>query len=176
VRVATAADGAAIAAVKWRAFGANYRGGVLDDAFLDRRGVVPPASFWTGRAMVPPTRWHRLWVWGRPGVVQGYLDAGPVHPEQGAPTEGREDPVGEVYELYVDPTAQSMGGGSRLLAEAEAWFAERGATSVELSTIATNPDAHRFYRAKGWTPTGEVIAVDLGVVAFEEVRFARRLR
>ena len=38
VRVATAMDGPAIAAVKWRAFGASYRGGILPDAFLDGIG------------------------------------------------------------------------------------------------------------------------------------------
>jgi ribosomal protein S18 acetylase RimI-like enzyme len=172
VRVATAFDGAAIAAVKWRAFGANYRGGVLDDAFLDRRGVVPPASFWTGRAMVPPSRRHRLWVWGRPGTVLGYLDAGPVHPED---RDGEPGEVAEVYELYVDPSAQGLGGGGRLLAEAERWFGEVGFDRAELSTLTTNPAAQAFYRSQGWTPTGRTIPVDLGVVAFEELRFGRLL-
>lgn len=175
VRVAVAADGPAIAAVKWRAFGASYRGGVLDDGFLDRREVVPPASFWTGRAMVPPSRRHRLWVWGRPGVVLGYLDAGPVHPEDRADDDDGAE-AGEVYELYVDPLAQGHGGGGRLLDEAECWFADLGCERVELSTLATNPDAQAFYRARGWEPTGRVIPVDLGVVAFDEVRFARRVR
>lgn len=172
VRVATATDGAAIAAVKWRAFGVNYRGGVLADDFLDQRGVVPPASFWVGRAMVPPSRRHRLWVWGRPGTVHGYLDGGPVHPDDADPAQ---PPSAEVYELYIDPDAQGRGGGGRLLAVAEAWFAEQGYVRVELSTLASNPDAQAFYRAHGWTPTGRTIPVDLGVVAFDEVRFARRL-
>src|SRR5690606_24625146 len=78
VRVATAADGAAIASVKWRVFGTTYRG-VLPDTFLDHRDVVPPATFGIGRAMVPPGRRHRLLVWGRPGVVHGYVDCGPAH-------------------------------------------------------------------------------------------------
>ena len=172
LRVATAHDGAAIAAIKWRAFGANYRGGVLADDFLDRRDIVPPASFWVGRAMVPPTRLHRLLVWGRPGTVHGYLDAGPVHPDD---ADLEAPPAGEVYELYVDPTAQRNGGGARLLEAAERWFADAGLVRAELSTIATNPAAHAFYRARGWEPTGRVVHVDLGVVAFDEVRFARTL-
>lgn len=80
VRPATAVDGAAIAAVKWRVFATSYRHGVLPDAFLDTRDVVPSASFWTGRAMVPPSRRHRLLVWGRPGTVRGYCDCGPGTP------------------------------------------------------------------------------------------------
>ena len=172
IRVATPVDGAAIAAIKWRVFGTSYRNGVMDDGFLDHRGVVPPPSFWVGRAMVPPSRRHRLWVWGRPGRVFGYLDAGPVHPDDADPA--RPD-AAEVYELYVDPTAQGRGGGARLLAEAEAWFRGAGTVWAELSTQTTNPAAQAFYRTQGWEPTGRVLAVDLGVVAYEEARWAKRL-
>lgn len=174
VRVAVAADGAAIAAVKWRAFGANYRDGVMAEDFLDGRDVVPPASFWVGRAMVPPSRRHRLFVWGRPGTVYGYLDAGPAHAEDLEPGQDA-DAVGEVFELYVDPAAQGRGGGAALLASASSWMAEVGFAVAELSTLVTNPDAQAFYRSQGWEPTGRVTPVDLGVVRFEEARFRRRL-
>ena len=172
VRVAAATDGAAIAAIKWRAFGANYRGGVLADDFLDQRDIVPPASFWVGRAMLPPSRQHRLLVWGRPGTVFGYLDAGPVHPEDADPTQPES---GEVYELYIDPVAQGLGGGSALLEAVEEWFRSVGYRRAELSTLATNPGAQAFYRARGWEHTGRIVPVDLGTVAFEEMRFARPL-
>lgn len=172
VRTAAAADGAAIAAVKWRTFGTSYRGGVLSDDFLDGREVVPPAGYWTGRAMVPPSRRHRILVWGRPGTVFGYLDAGPVHPDDADPVH---PDAGEVYELYVDPTAQGRGGGARLLDAFERWCAEVGWSRAELEVLATNPRAQAFYAARGWTPTGRVTHVDLGVVAFDEARWARRL-
>lgn len=165
VRAAAAVDGAAIAAVKWRVFGTTYRhDGVLPETFLDGRDVVPPPRFWIGRAMVPPSRRHVLLVWGRPGAVFGYLDAGPAH----------HDPhVGEVYELYVDPSAQGRGGGGRLLGAAEDRLVALGFARLELSVLATNTAAQAFYRSRGWQPTGQVTPVDLGVVAFEEVRFAR---
>lgn len=172
VRVAAAVDGPAIAAVKWRAFGTSYRG-ILDDGFLDGRDVVPPASFWIGRAMVPPTRNHRLLVWGRPGVVYGYIDCGPVHPDDAA--HERPD-AGEVYELYVDPAAQGHGGGQQLLAEAESWFAERSFSTLELSVLVGNEVAQAFYLGRGWTPTGDVKHVDLGTVAFDERRLAKVLQ
>jgi GNAT superfamily N-acetyltransferase len=172
IRVATALDGPAIACVKWRVFGTSYRGGVLDDAFLDGRDVVPSASWWVGRAMVPPSRRHRLLVWGRPGTVLGYLDAGPVHPDDADPEHPE---AGEVYELYVDPIAQGTGGGARLLAAAEEHFVAVGWERAELNVLATNPAAQRFYGEQGWAPTGRQHHVDLGVVAFDEVRFARSL-
>ncbi|MGI8754928.1 MAG: GNAT family N-acetyltransferase [Acidimicrobiales bacterium] len=175
VRRAVATDGGAIAAIKWRAFGVNYRSGVLDDAFLDTRGIVPDASFWAGRAMLAPTRQHRLLAWGRPGTVLGYADIGPVHPEDADPDD-RDDPeVGEVYELYVDPLAQGRGGGGALLEAAERWFVDAEFATAELNTLATNAAGQAFYRSHGWEPTGQVRHVDLTSVAFDEVRFRRRL-
>lgn len=177
IRPATAHDGAAIASIKWRAFGTSYRG-VLPDAFLDGRDVVPPASFWTGRAMVPPSRRHRLLVWGRPGRVFGYVDTGPAHPDDLSPAgeAGAADgsgAVGEVYELYVDPAVQGLGGGARLLAAGSEALDDAGFARLELSVVATNAGAQAFYRRQGWTPTGRVVHVDLGTVAFDEVRFVR---
>ena len=171
IRRAVASDAAAIAAVKWRAFGANYRG-MLPDGFLDQRGIVPPATFWLGRALLPPTPDHRLWVWGRPGNVFGYADTGPVHPDD---LDGARPGAGEVYELYVDPLTQARGGGSRLLAAAEEGFARSGFGWAELSTLTTNLPAQAFYEARGWSPTGRTIHVDLGIVAFDEHRYARPL-
>ena len=77
-----------------------------------------------------------------------------------------------MYELYVDPTAQGRGGGGRLLDAALRWFADLGLARVELSTLASNPSAQAFYEARGWSRTGRVQHVDLGVVAFDEVRYA----
>jgi ribosomal protein S18 acetylase RimI-like enzyme len=173
VRAATALDGTAIAAVKWRAFGTSYRG-VLPDAFLDERDVVPPASYWTGRAMVPPSRRHRLLVWGRPGRVFGYVDTGPAHPgELGDGADAEVGDVGEVFELYVDPAAQGLGGGARLLEAAGIALVDAGFARLELSVVATNARAQAFYRRRGWAPTGRVVHVDLGTLVFDEVRFAR---
>jgi GNAT superfamily N-acetyltransferase len=158
VRAATALDGTAIAAVKWRAFGTSYRG-VLPDAFLDERDVVPPASYWTGRAMVPPSRRHRLLVWGRPGRVFGYVDTGPAH-------------LGDAA-LDLDPAVQRLGGGARLLDAAGDALDDAGFARLELSVVATNARAQAFYRRRGWAPTGRVVHVDLGTLVFDEVRFAR---
>ncbi len=166
VRRATAHDGAAIAAIKWRCFGTAYRG-LLPDDFLDNREVVPPASYWTGRAMVPPSRRHGLFVWGRPGVVHGYVDVGPVEPE--------DRTIGEVFELYVDPSRHRLGGGARLLDAGLDHLVAAGFDRVELSVLDSNESARAFYRSRGWTDTGRVTTVDLGVVAFDERRLQRSL-
>lgn len=165
LRMAVPHDGAAISSVKWRTFGTSYRG-VFPDDFLDNRAIVPPATFWTGRAMVPPSRHHRLMVWGRPGTVLGYLDCGPAQRDD---DPGSSRTVGEIYELYVDPCCQGRGGGARLLAAGVDWLRTAGFDRAELHTVATNYSAQAFYAAHGWVNSGERLSVDLGVVAFEEL-------
>ncbi|MCU1352005.1 MAG: GCN5-related N-acetyltransferase, partial [Acidimicrobiales bacterium] len=165
VRLAAATDGAAIAAVKWRAFGTSYRG-ILPDEFLDRREVVPPVAFWVGRAMVPPSRRHALLAWGRPGEVLGYLDAGPCRDADVDP-----DVTAEVYELYVDPSTQGIGGGRLLLERAVSRLRADGAEELRLWVLAANTRAHAFYSALGWEPDGAERHEDLGVVAVDEVRY-----
>ncbi|HEY4378666.1 MAG TPA: GNAT family N-acetyltransferase [Acidimicrobiales bacterium] len=165
VRLAVGIDGPAIASVKWRTYGTNYRG-LLPDAFIDQRDIVPPVAFWIGRAAVPPSRRHSLAVWGRPGEVFAYCDAGPC----------RDDDVesavtGEVYELYVDPSVQGRGVGRVLLAEATERLRAAGCTDLRLWTLAANTAAHAFYRQQGWEPDGTERREDLGVVVFDEIRF-----
>jgi len=165
VRLAVAADGPAIAAVKWRAFGTCYRG-VLPDAFLDGREIVPPATFWIGRAAVPPSRRHVLFVLGRPGHVLGYCDAGPCRDDDVDPTI-----TGEMYELYLDPTVLRAGGGRRLLDRATDQLKASGSTDLRLWVLAANTAGRAFYEACGWAPDGAARTEDLGVATFEEVRY-----
>ncbi len=165
VRLAVAADGPAIAAVKWRAFGACYRG-VLPDVFLDARDVVPPAAFWIGRAAVPPSRRHSLFVLGRPGHVLGYCDTGPCRDDDVDPTV-----TGEVYELYLDPTLLRAGGGGRLLERAEEQLLATGSQDLRLWVLAANATGRAFYESCGWSPDGAARSEDLGVATFDEVRY-----
>lgn len=167
LRLAVPTDGPAIAAVKWRTFGVSYRG-VFPDAFLDQRDVVPPASYWIGRAAVPPSRQHALVVLGRPGEVHGYCDAGPCRDEGMDPRT-----TGEVYELYVDPTAQRSGGGRRLLDETVDRLTAVGAVDVRLWVVAANTDGRAFYEAGGWEADGATRREDLGVVVLDELRYRR---
>jgi GNAT superfamily N-acetyltransferase len=171
IRPAVGVDGAAIAAVRWRVFATSYRGGVLPDAFLDGRDVIPAASFWTKRAVAPPSGRHRLLVWGRPGTVFGYLDCGPASAGDGEEPKGPQ--VGEVYELYVDPAYQGAGGGTGLLGSAEQWLTDAAFEVLELTTLVTDAHADRFYRARGWEPAGDVARVERGTVSFDEARYRR---
>lgn len=165
VRLAVAADGPAIAAVKWRAFGQCYRG-VLPDAFLDGREVVPPVAFWIGRATLPPSRRHSLFVLGRPGHVLGYCDAGPCR-------DADVDPAvtGEVYELYLDPTLLRAGGGRRLFERTVEQLRSTGSTDRLLWVLEANHRGRAFYEACGWTADGAGRSEELGPATFTEIRY-----
>lgn len=67
-------------------------------------------------------------------------------------------PSGEIIVLAVLPECEGHGLGLGLLARLVATLRERGAPRLWLSA---SPDpgirAHGFYRANGWTPTGEVL-------------------
>ena len=56
---------------------------------------------------------------------------------------------------WVDPRYRGRGLGRRLVDEAVAWAAARGAGHLRLWVDDTNPAAARFYRALGFVPTGE---------------------
>lgn len=189
IRVARAEDGAAVAAVKWRVFGTSYRG-LFSDRFLDNRDVVPPVSYWTGRAMVPPSRRHRLLVWGRPGTVFGYLDCGPataaltpaddatptaaVGAGESAGDDHRDrSAVGEVFELYVDPSASAVGGGTRLLEAAEDWLGRAGLARLELSVLETNAAARTFYERRGWVDSGRRVVREVSGEHLIEARYEK---
>ena len=58
------------------------------------------------------------------------------------------------WAVRVFPPLQGAGLGRRLMTEAEARMAARGAESVELGVEWDNPDARRFYRRLGYRPVG----------------------
>jgi len=65
----------------------------------------------------------------------------------------RQDTVrGIVENIYVEPEYRGEGLGERLLDEAEAELAQRGAEAVALEVLADNEAARRFYRRQGYEP------------------------
>jgi len=166
IRPAVAGDGAAIAAVKWRMYRLAYRG-VLPDAFLDRLGFHPGPAWWIDLATHPASSAHRALVAGRRGEVHGACAVGPNR------DGGLGTGVGEVRQLYVDPTAAGRGLGRRLLGTGLDALTAAGFDDVRLWVIAANRGARRFYERQGWEADGAtkrwVLEPD-GIV-FDEVRY-----
>lgn len=63
-------------------------------------------------------------------------------------------PWARISSLAVLPEEQGRGTGAALVAAAEAWAREQGATSIHLTTNARREGAHRFYERIGYQNTG----------------------
>lgn len=78
--------------------------------------------------------------------------------EEGGQIVGFSSADGErstIWALFLDPAHEGRGHGRRLLDRAVEWLWSRGAPQIKLTTeMRTRAD--RFYRAAGWTITGEV--------------------
>ncbi|WP_162940320.1 GNAT family N-acetyltransferase [Gryllotalpicola protaetiae] len=76
-----------------------------------------------------------------------------TEPGSGAPS----DPGGAAVLglLAVDPVAQGLGLGRRMLAEISGALADAGFTEAVLHVLADNAAAVRLYERAGWRPHGE---------------------
>lgn len=123
IRVATAADGAAIIAL-WRTCG------------LTRPWNDPDADF--ARAL------HREQATVLVTEVDGDVT--------GSVMVGDDGHRGWVYYLAVTPAARRTGTGRALLAAAEDWLRARGCPKIQLMVRDDNRAALDFYRATGLDP------------------------
>jgi GNAT superfamily N-acetyltransferase len=155
VRGAVAVDGPAMAATKWRSWRLAYEG-ILPATFLADLAVYPPAGYWTGRAAVPPSNRHALFVAGAKGMVVGLASVEPA----------------QVKVLYVDPLVQRRGVGRALLDAAVDHARDTGAFDLHLWVAEGNAPARAFYEATGWEADGERqrFVLDPGV-EMDEVRY-----
>ena len=64
--------------------------------------------------------------------------------------EGRAD-LALLWDIRVMPGLRGRGVGSALIGAAETWAASREARSMKVETQNVNPDACRFYSARGYT-------------------------
>ncbi len=144
IRLATLDDVEALAVLHVRAWQSAYRG-LLPDDLLDgisleewtrrrRRGMEQPAS--------PLTRtWVRV---GARGLI-GFSIAGPCR--------DADLPVGvtgEVYAMYLEPSAVGLGHGRALMEHSLRVLEEQGFREVALWVLEQNARARRFYELAGF--------------------------
>ena len=71
------------------------------------------------------------------------------------PAFHRDGLHGYVTAMVVDESLRGAGIGAALLRAGEAWFMERGAKRVNLTTALYREQAHAFYEKNGYTFTGK---------------------
>lgn len=100
------------------------------------------------------------------GAVLGVLSVGESREEDG---------VGEIYVIYVRPESWGSSAGQLLIECAHEVLAERY-HEAELTVLADNPRARRFYERNGWTLAELRTEEHFGGQPTEVARYRRKLR
>jgi GNAT superfamily N-acetyltransferase len=159
VRLARSADALAVETIRVRGWQVAYRH-ILPPAELDALPI--DATRWRDRLESPPAGWMTF-VAELSSVIVGFASIGPSRDEQA---------LGELYALYVEPSAWSQGTGRALIACAEEELAETY-TSAALWVLTANARARRFYEQAGWQLDGAVKTQDRWGIEAEESRYRK---
>jgi GNAT superfamily N-acetyltransferase len=173
IRHAVPADADAIGALHVRGWQSAYRG-LLPDALLD--GLSIPA--WVEkRRNALTTPWNALvlnHVVEGPAGVLGWASTGPA---RDAGLDAAR--VGEVYAIYLEPSAVGRGHGRELLAHALERLAAQGFGEVVLWVLEHNARARRFYECAGFaldtTAAPKPVPFQGRILDASEVRYRRPL-
>lgn len=156
IRPATVDDAAVIASIQARGWRHAYADIVEPERMPD---PAESESRWRDRLEDPA---HEAIVYEVDGTVAGFATFGP---SRDADADARN---GELYAIYVEPSAQGAGVGKALMAAAVHGLRARGFADAILWTLQGNGLARAFYERQGW-------ALDEGVVQHDppEVRYRR---
>jgi GNAT superfamily N-acetyltransferase len=146
----------------WRAAYAH----VYPAAYLAGLSVDERRRLWT---RVLSDGGYDVFVAERDGRVTGFASVGPTEDDD------RSALRGELFALYVEPSAWGLGLGRALLARAEQALREAGFDEATLWVLEDNPLARDVYAAAGWKADGGrklVTEPGIGAVA---IRYRKRL-
>lgn len=172
VRVAWAADAAAIAEVQRRAWEQRYDD--LLPALLAERGLDPGThtAAWQQSLSHPPQARNRALVALAHDRVVGFTLTGPATDPDGDPAA-----EAEVTEFTVDPERLRQGHGSRLLQAAADTMIADGFRRAVCWVDSTDDDLRAFLTGAGWAPDGasRQLADEGGAGAVKQVRLHTEL-
>lgn len=168
IRPALPGDAPELARVQVAALQAAYRGSLPGAALAGMAPeplVAPLARLLEEASPAQP----RVWVLERAGRVLGFAATGRPDPPD-------EHGGGELFALYLHPTAWNRGFGRALLALALDHLDAVGHPCALLWVLERNARARRFYEALGWAPDGGARTVWEGGIALRECRYRLDLK
>lgn len=167
IRDARPEDADAVAGVHVHSWQAAYRG-LIDQSVLDDLSIAERAEGWRRILAEPlPTGYGTL-VAVRDDQVIGWASLG-----SGRDPDGLRD--GEVYGIYVDPSAWSTGAGHALLEAAEQRIAAAGHDRAYLWVLDGNERADTFYARHGWEEDGAIKIEERPQLTLREHRRVKQL-
>lgn len=163
LRRATAADAPTLAAIHVAAWHAAYQGLVpdthLQNFTVEKRTAAFAAAIAAGAEETYLAEAH--------GDAVGILTIGA---SRDADLDARA--CGEIWGIYLLPTAWRRGIGKTLVHAAERILCSRGYYQIVLWVLAGNVAARSFYTAMGFAPDGATKLVQLGT-GLQAVRYAK---
>lgn len=163
IRVAAAADAAAIAALHAASWRSSYRG-ILSDDYLATEVDAERLANWQRRFSTPPAG-QRVFLAEDDGPAGFLCAVDQFDPEWGCLVDN----------LHVGAERKGRGIGRMLMAAAAAWLIETAPErSMHLWVLQPNVDAQAFYRRLGGELAGEAIRHLPGGAAVPGYRFVWR--
>jgi GNAT superfamily N-acetyltransferase len=169
IRRATPEDAAAIGRVEVDAWQAGYLG-LVPAAVLNNLSAAGHAARWRRVLNSGPVTGALAWVLVVGDAVVGFTSAGPTRDEDDDPGA-----VGEVYTLYLLPSAWGRGLGAALLEAAQNELARRCYRTATLWVLEGNTRGRRFYELSGMAWDGARRPVRVGHITLPELRYRRSL-
>lgn len=168
VRRAGLPDAKGIAEVQVAAWRSAYRG-LLPDDVLDHLSVDASEARWAERIAAP---WGHILVAERSDGIVGFAACGETEDD-----ELNRQTTGEVYVIYVHPTAWRQGFGMALLDRAIRYLRADGFHEAVLWVLQGNQPAIAFYEGAGFVADGAARAkCRADGTEMSLVRYRRRLR
>lgn len=169
IRRAEPPDAAAIARVHVDSWQASYLG-LIPAPVLNRLTVPGQMASWARLLRGEGTPGSRTWLLAVGETIVGFSSVGPTRDDDDGWAK-----VGEIYTIYLSPSAWGRGLGSELLDAAQADLARRGFRVVTLWVLEGNTRARRFYELAGFERDEARRSVRLDTATLPEVRYRRRL-
>jgi RimJ/RimL family protein N-acetyltransferase len=169
VRRARPSDAHAMAVVHVASWRAAYLG-LVPASVLNELSVLERTASWARILTDGESRGSRAWVALIGGRILGFVSAGPTRD-----ADDHRGQVGEVYAIYLEPTAWGHGLGGELLRTAEDDLCERGYRMATIWVLAGNARARRFYEQCGYSADGGRQNEEVGPAVLPSVRYRRSL-
>jgi ribosomal protein S18 acetylase RimI-like enzyme len=157
VRRAREADARRLGEIHVETWRATYPG-VMPQELLDNLSVESREAQW--REWLPDPEFVTF-VAERDGEVVGFVSVGPCRDTKG---------IGELFAIYVVPSAHGTGAGPALMDAALEALGERWDEAM-LWVATENPRARRFYERHGWVVAGERVDTSYPGAAVPETRY-----
>jgi RimJ/RimL family protein N-acetyltransferase len=169
IRRAEPADALDIATVYVASWKHAYPG-LIPQSFLDELSPHAQLERFEGILTSPPCPAGGTLVLVASPLIAGFTSFGPSRDDDaGSPS------VGEVMELYVEPSTWGRGGGAMLLRAAVEELARGGCSVATLWVLGVNARARRFYEHLGWRRDGAEKLHDWKAFTARDVRYRLEL-